>query len=74
MERKWISAKSSMALGVFVGLFGLNQMFLFHTTVTYIVAAIFIIIGGLSIWAGWKSHRYFLPLAIQEFEQLQTQK
>jgi succinate-acetate transporter protein len=68
IERKWISSKSSMALGLFVAMFGVNQLFLFHTTVTYIVAAIFILIGGLSIWFGWKSYRYFLPLAIQEFE------
>ncbi|MEH7390067.1 YtpI family protein, partial [Bacillus sp. JJ1474] len=27
-EKKWISSKSSMALGVFIGLYGLNQFFL----------------------------------------------
>jgi succinate-acetate transporter protein len=71
IEKKWVSAKSSMALGLFVGLFGINQLFLFQTTVTYIVAAVFILIGGLSIWSGWKSYRYFLPLAIKEAEQFQ---
>jgi hypothetical protein len=68
-ERKWVSAKSSIALGLFVSLFGLNQLFLFHSTVTYIIATLFILIGGLSIWNGWKSYRYFLPLAIEEAEQ-----
>jgi succinate-acetate transporter protein len=68
IEKRWISAKSSMALGLFVTLFGLNQLFLFQTTVTYIIAAIFIIMGGLSIWAGWKAYKHFLPLAIQEAE------
>jgi succinate-acetate transporter protein len=71
IERKWISAKSSMALGLFVGLFGINQLFLFHTTVTYIVAAIFILMGFLSLWSGWKAYRYFTPLAIEEYEQSQ---
>ncbi|HLO10973.1 MAG TPA: YtpI family protein [Pseudoneobacillus sp.] len=69
VEKKWISAKSSIALGLFVLLFGLNQLFLFQTTITYIVAAIFIIIGGLSIWSGWKAYKYYLPLAIKEAEQ-----
>lgn len=69
-ERKWISAKSSIALGLFVALFGVNQLFLFQTTVTYIVAAIFIIIGTLSIWAGMKAYRYYLPLAASEAEKL----
>jgi succinate-acetate transporter protein len=71
VEKKWISAKSSMALGLFVSLFGINQLFLFQSTITYIVAAIFILIGGLSIWSGWKSYRYFLPFAIKEAEQYQ---
>jgi succinate-acetate transporter protein len=71
VEKKWVSAKSSMALGLFVGLFGINQLFLFQTTVTYIVAAVFILIGGLSFWSGWKSYRYFLPLAKKEAEQFQ---
>ncbi|MEH6942389.1 YtpI family protein [Bacillus sp. JJ722] len=66
MERKWLSAKSSMALGAFVALFGINQLFLFQTTVTYIIATIFIIVGGLSIWAGNRAYKFFLPLAIDE--------
>ncbi|WP_042345365.1 YtpI family protein [Bacillus massiliigorillae] len=66
MERKWLSAKSSMALGAFVALFGINQLFIFQTTTTYIVATIFIIIGGLSLWSGSKAYKFFLPLAIEE--------
>lgn len=66
MERKWLSAKSSMALGAFVALFGINQLFLFQTTITYIIATIFIIIGGLSLWSGKKAYNFFLPLAIDE--------
>jgi uncharacterized membrane protein HdeD (DUF308 family) len=65
-ERKWLSAKSSIALGLFVGLFGLNQVFLFHTTITYIVAAIFIIIGSMSVWSGVKAYKFYLPLAAKE--------
>jgi uncharacterized membrane protein HdeD (DUF308 family) len=68
-EKAWISAKSRIALGLFVSIFGVNQLFLFHTTVTYIVAAIFILMGILNIWTGWKAYKHFLPLAIQEAEQ-----
>jgi succinate-acetate transporter protein len=70
VERKWISAKSGMALGLFVALFGINQLFLFPSTVTYIIAAIFIMIGGLSVWTGWKAYKHFLPLAVQEYDQV----
>ncbi|WP_423407643.1 YtpI family protein [Heyndrickxia sp. MSNUG] len=68
-ERKWLSAKSSIALGLFVGLFGLNQVFLFQTTITYIVAAIFIIIGSMSIWSGVKAYKFYLPLAAKEAKE-----
>ncbi|MGM9924613.1 MAG: YtpI family protein [Bacillus sp. (in: firmicutes)] len=66
MERKWLSAKSSIALGTFVAIFGVNQLFLFQTIVTYIVATIFILVGGLSVWSGIRAYRFFLPLAIDE--------
>ncbi|RSD27709.1 YtpI family protein [Mesobacillus subterraneus] len=68
-ERKWLSAKSSIALGLFVALFGLNQLFLFDTTVTYIVGAIFLIIGSLSIWGGIKAYKFYLPLAAKEAQE-----
>ncbi|EIJ79248.1 hypothetical protein PB1_16864 [Bacillus methanolicus PB1] len=69
-EKQWISAKSRTALGLFVGLFGLNQLFLYHTTVTYIVAALFIIVGGLSVWGGIKAYKFYLPHAVKEAEKL----
>lgn len=68
-ERSWLSAKSSIALGLFVALFGINQLFLFQTTVTYIVGAIFIVIGSLSTWAGIKAYRFYLPHAAREAQE-----
>lgn len=71
-EKKWLSAKSSMALGLFVLLFGVNQLFLYHTPLTYIVAAVFILIGGMSAWTGVKAYNYYMPFAVKEAESLQT--
>jgi len=68
-ERKWLSAKSSIALGLFVALFGLNQLFLFQSTVTYIVGGIFIIIGLMSVWGGIKAYKFYLPHAAKEAEE-----
>ncbi|MGM9926691.1 MAG: YtpI family protein [Bacillus sp. (in: firmicutes)] len=73
IEKKWVSSKSSIALGTFVSLFGLNQLFMFKTILTYIIASIFIIIGTASIWAGIKAYKFFLPLAIDEAEQMDNQ-
>ncbi|TCN24445.1 YtpI family protein [Mesobacillus foraminis] len=68
-ERQWVSAKSSIALGVFVALFGINQLYLFQTAVTYIVAGIFIVLGGLSAFAGFKAYKHYLPYAVKEAEE-----
>ncbi|WP_144477369.1 YtpI family protein [Cytobacillus oceanisediminis] len=68
-ERKWLSAKSSIALGLFVASFGINQLFLFQTTVTYIVGAIFIAIGSLSVWGGIKAYKFYLPHAVKEAQE-----
>ena len=68
MEKKWISGKSSIALGLFVAVFGINQLFLYHTVTTYIVSGLFIVIGLLSIIGGCKMYKYYLPLAAEEAE------
>ena len=74
IEKKWISSKSSISLGSFVTLFGINQLFLFQSTVTYIVAAAFIIIGLLSIFSGFKAYKYFLPLTLLEAQETKKAK
>jgi uncharacterized membrane protein YfcA len=68
VERKWLSAKSRIALGLIVCLFGINQLFLFHSIVTYFISAIFIILGGLSAFTGLKMYKHYLPFAIKEAE------
>lgn len=73
MERKLLSGKSSMALGLFVALFGINQLFLFSTTMTYIIAAVFILLGAFSAWAGYKSFRHHIPYVKEEARQLDGQ-
>ncbi len=70
MEKKWLSAKASIALGFFIALFGINQLFIYQMTITYVISAIFIVIGLGSCWAGWKMYRHVLPFAIREAEEL----
>ncbi|WP_071460368.1 YtpI family protein [Bacillus massilinigeriensis] len=68
-ERQFLRSKSGISLGLFVALFGVNQLFLFQTTVTYIIASIFILLGGLNVWAGIKAYRHILPIAADEAEK-----
>jgi len=69
-ERRWISAKANMALGSFVFFFGANQFFLYSSTITYVVGTIFLLIGGGSVWAGYRTYKHYLPLVIEEAAQL----
>ncbi|GLH64649.1 MULTISPECIES: YtpI family protein [Bacillaceae] len=69
MERRWLSAKSSIALGLFVFFFGLNQFFLHSSTVTYIIGTIFLLIGAGSAWAGYRAYKHYLPLVLEEAKQ-----
>jgi YtpI-like protein len=64
--KQWISAKSSIALGLFVALYGLNQLFLFRSTLTFIIGIIFVIIGFSSSWAGFRAYKKYLPDVIKE--------
>ncbi|MFS0822419.1 YtpI family protein [Bacillus sp. 1P02SD] len=69
VEKQWLSAKSSMALGLFVGLFGLNAFFVHPSTISYVIGTILIIVGGGSTWAGFRAYKHYQPLVIKEAEQ-----
>lgn len=73
MEKKMLNGKSSLALGSFVGLYGINQLFVHGSTTAYIVGAVFILIGGFSAWVGYRSYRHHVPYAIREAEEIAKQ-
>jgi amino acid transporter len=75
VEKKWLAAKSNIALGLFVFLFGVNHLlFISETTVTYLVAAVFIIYGAVFSWIGFKKYKHYLPFAIEEAKNFELQK
>ncbi|RDU36210.1 hypothetical protein DRW41_14370 [Neobacillus piezotolerans] len=68
VERKWISSKSGIALGLFVLAFGINQLYIYQSKVSFIIAAVFVLLGGINIWSGIKAYKFYLPYAIEEAE------
>lgn len=75
VEKKWLSAKSSIALGLFVCLFGINHLFFIsRSTITYIISFIFILYGAVFSWVGYKKYKHYLPFAIKEAKSLDAQK
>jgi hypothetical protein len=67
-EKKWVSSKAAIALGFFTLFFGLNQLALRSTTTSFIVALVFIVVGGLYSYANYKAYKHYLPYAINEAE------
>lgn len=73
VEKKWLSSKSSIALGLFVCLFGMNHLlFISKSMASYVIAAIFIIYGGVFTWIGIKKYKHYLPFAMEEAEIYET--
>lgn len=74
VEKKWIAAKSNIALGLFVALFGINHLlFISQTTVTVIVSVIFMIYGSVFTIVGIKKYKHYLPFAVKEAESMKAQ-
>ena len=69
IQKKWLSAKSSISLGLFVVFFGINTIFIHPSTISYVVAVVFILVGGGSSWAGYQAYKHYLPLAIAEAKE-----
>ncbi|PGT91222.1 MULTISPECIES: YtpI family protein [Bacillaceae] len=70
-EKSWISAKASIALGLFVAFFGLNQLFMFRSTLSFVVGIIFLLIGFGSAWAGYRAYKHYLPYVLKEIKEQQ---
>jgi uncharacterized membrane protein HdeD (DUF308 family) len=67
VEKKWLSAKSGIALGLIVLLFGLNHLlFISKSTISYLITAVFIIYGAAFIWINFKKYKHYLPFAAEE--------
>ncbi|WP_157812132.1 YtpI family protein [Alteribacter populi] len=74
MEKRWYGAKGSIAVGIFIAIFGLNAMINFGTSIATFVGVIFIIYGGINVFFGIKNYQTFLPYAKQEAEELKKQE
>jgi YtpI-like protein len=67
--KQWISAKSSISLGLFVAFFGANQLYLYRSSLSLLVGIVFLVIGLGSSWAGYRAYKHYLPQVVKEFEE-----
>ncbi|MEW9500665.1 YtpI family protein [Jeotgalibacillus marinus] len=72
VEKQWQASRAGIALGLGIGFFGVNQLFLFNfelatnLIITYIIATIFILVGFGSAWLRLKFYRHLTPLLAKE--------
>lgn len=68
LEKKWISTKGNIAIGVFLVSFGINQIII-TTAVALIVGTIFIILGFANVYFGYKAYKHYSELVFQEVSE-----
>jgi len=72
VEKQWQASRAGIALGIGIGFFGVNQLFLFNfeassdLILTYIIAAVFILVGFGSAWLRFKTYRQITPILAKE--------
>lgn len=63
IRKKWYLNRAGQSLGIFIMLFGINQIVLFQTTITIIVSIIFISVGlftSINYYKRVKHYRKFI--------------
>lgn len=59
LEQAYFQAKSRICLGSFVLFFGITQYIFYQTRLSLFIAVIFILLGGLQLYTGWKEAGYY---------------
>lgn len=69
IRKKWYQAKAGVALGIFLILFGLNAIVIYEaSTVSLLVAALFMIVGGNVSFNQLKRVRHESQYIQEEYE------
>lgn len=68
IAKKWYKSKAGVALGVFIFIFGLNQAYLFPSTFTFVIVAIFLILGLTVVIDNIKKTRHYGKFVREEYE------
>jgi len=59
IAKKWQANRAHVALGSLLFFFGLNQIFVFPSMLTYIVSTLFILLGLLSMLHYYKAAKHY---------------
>ncbi|MCD8508672.1 MAG: YtpI family protein [Bacillus sp. (in: Bacteria)] len=73
MQKRWYSAKGSIAVGIFFISFGINAYNSLGSQVAAYVAVLFVGFGLVNVIFGTREYRRFLPLARKEAEEIRKE-
>lgn len=59
IRKKWFGAKASVCLGAFLLFFGINFIIIYQSSVTYVVAGLFILLGGYFTYHNVKVAKHY---------------
>lgn len=68
IRKKMFASMASVALGIFLISFGINQIILFDKLVVYIVAALFILLGLYVAIFNFKAAKHYQKFIVEEAE------
>lgn len=68
IRKKWFAAKASMCLGSFLLFFGLNFLIVFPSSVTYVISALFILLGGYFMYQNYKVSKHYGQFIQEELD------
>ena len=58
VRKNWYRSKAGVALGLFLLAFGINLLFLDPTAASYIIAAVFTVLGVMMAYTNYQAVRY----------------
>ena len=67
IAKKWYANRALIALGSLLFFFGLNQLFLFSTTLTYVISGLFIVIGLFTMVNYYRIAKHYGQFVEEEF-------
>lgn len=66
IRKKWYASTASMFLGSFILFFGINQLTIFQSFVTYIISGLFIVLGLALIFYNFKAAKHYHQFVAEE--------
>ena len=72
LEKRWHSAKGSIAIGIFFMSFGINSYVNLQTSVSAIITLLFVAFGVINVYFGYKHYRLVSPHVKDEIAKVKN--